>query len=119
APPGGYRDDVALLALRPAGVTPTSFVTAQPADPEAVPELRARLRCWLDDLNLSGSLSHDVLLTVCEAVTNAINHGTRADPRQCVSVEVFAEPDSICASVSDPGMWAPDTTTGRPAEGGA
>ncbi|HXR72359.1 SpoIIE family protein phosphatase [Actinocrinis sp.] len=118
-PPGGYRDDVALLALRPAGVTPTSFVTAQPADPAAVPELRARLRTWLDDLNLPGTLSHDVLLTVCEAVNNAIEHGTRADPRQCVSVEVFAEPDSICASVSDPGQWAPDTTTGRPAEGGA
>ncbi|HEU5354535.1 MAG TPA: SpoIIE family protein phosphatase [Actinocrinis sp.] len=119
APPGGYRDDVALLALRPAGVTPTSFVTAQPAEPEAVAELRARLRAWLDDLNLSGSLSHDVLLTVCEAVTNAIEHGTRADPRQCVSVEVFAEPDSICASVSDPGRWVADTATDRRAESGA
>ncbi|HEU5427918.1 MAG TPA: SpoIIE family protein phosphatase [Actinocrinis sp.] len=118
-PPGGYRDDVAMLALRPAGVTPTSFVTAQPADPEAVPQLRARLRAWLDDLQLTATLSHDVLLTVCEAVTNAIKHGTRADPRQCVSVEVFAEPDSICASVSDPGQWAADTTTARPAEGGA
>ncbi len=118
-PPGGYRDDVALLALRPVGVTPTSFVAAQPADPEAVPELRARLRTWLDDLNLPGTLGHDVLLTVCEAVTNAIEHGTRSDPQQCVSVEVFADPESVSASVSDSGQWAADAPGDRRTTGGA
>jgi anti-sigma regulatory factor (Ser/Thr protein kinase) len=118
-PSGGYRDDVALVALRPAAVTPTSFVVAQPAEPEAVPELRVRLRAWLDRLNLPEPLSHDVLLTVCEAVTNAIEHGTRSDPRQCVSVEVFAGPESICASVSDPGRWAADTSAERGPAGGA
>ena len=118
-PPGGYRDDVALLALRPAGVTPTSFVAAQPAEPDAVPELRARLRTWLDGLDLPGTLGHDVLLTVCEAVTNAIEHGSRSDPRQCVSVEVFAEAESVCASVSDPGRWAADASADRRTVGGA
>lgn len=115
APPGGYRDDVALLALRPAGVTPTSFVATQPADPLALPDLRARLRRWLDELDLAGTLGHDVLLTVCEAVSNAMQHGTRPDPRQCVSVEVFAEPGSISASVTDAGRWA----AGPPAAGRA
>jgi CheY-like chemotaxis protein len=110
APHGGYRDDVALLALRPAGVTPTSFVATQPADPKTLPQLRARLRTWLDDLDLTASLRHDVLLTVCEAVANATEHGTRSDPRQRVSVEVFANPDSICASVSDPGQWSGDSS---------
>ncbi|MBS2965350.1 SpoIIE family protein phosphatase [Actinocrinis puniceicyclus] len=112
APAGGYRDDVAMLALRPVGVTPVSFVATLPASLNALPGLRGRLRAWLEGLCLEGTLGHDVLLAACEAVANAVKHGSRFDPRQCVSIEAFAAPDVVSVSVGDAGWWTGDTALG-------
>ncbi|GGX60310.1 hypothetical protein GCM10010358_13580 [Streptomyces minutiscleroticus] len=118
APPGGHRDDVALLAVRPVGTTPTSFVAAHPARQDALPALRARVRAWLGALHLGDTLTHDILLTLCEAIGNAVEHGVRADPRQRVSVEIFADEDTISATVTDPGRWDTDTAASRRAARG-
>jgi signal transduction histidine kinase/serine phosphatase RsbU (regulator of sigma subunit)/FixJ family two-component response regulator len=115
APPGGYRDDVALLAVRPTGSTAASFVAAYPPDRAAAAGCRTELRDWLDGLGLGGRLAHDVLVAVSEAVGNAVEQGGHADSHQAVSVEVFADPDAVRASVTDPGRWPADSTSVRPA----
>ncbi|MER6694986.1 ATP-binding protein [Streptomyces minutiscleroticus] len=47
-----------------------------------------------------------------------MEHGVRADPRQRVSVEIFADEDTISATVTDPGRWDTDTAASRRAARG-
>jgi len=112
-PPGGYADDVALVAVRLAGATPTSFVAALPATFEQTPILRAALRAWMDDLGCDEDLRADVLLGVDEALINAIEHGSRLDAQRTVTVEVFATPSALTATVSDSGRWQNDSAASR------
>jgi CheY-like chemotaxis protein/anti-sigma regulatory factor (Ser/Thr protein kinase) len=113
APGGGYTDDVVILAVRPTGTTDTSFSAAVPARLTEMPPLRHRLRDWLAGLGLDTTLRYNILLGVGEAVANAIEHGSGLDPRNSVSVEVFAAPDTIRATVSDTGQWATDSAARR------
>ncbi|MDT5145695.1 MAG: hypothetical protein QOC58_340 [Mycobacterium sp.] len=48
-PPGGYRDDVVVLAVRPSHSAPCSFVTVLPAAPAQIPVGRDRLREWAEE----------------------------------------------------------------------
>ncbi|MFF1694499.1 SpoIIE family protein phosphatase [Streptomyces sp. NPDC058257] len=113
APRGGYTDDVAVLALRPSGTTPSSFVTAIPAATTHVPDLRHRLRAWLTGLGMPEMLQHDVLLAVGEAVGNAIEHGSAPNSANTISVEAFADEEMVSTTVSDPGSWSGDSSASR------
>ncbi|MGW5864854.1 SpoIIE family protein phosphatase [Streptomyces sp. NPDC055239] len=113
APQGGYTDDVAVLALRPSGITPSSFVTAFPAATTHVPDLRHRLRAWLVGLGMTETLQHDVLLAVGEAVGNAIEHGSASNSANIISVEAFADEEMVSTTVSDPGSWSGDSSASR------
>ncbi|HKD97639.1 MAG TPA: SpoIIE family protein phosphatase [Micromonosporaceae bacterium] len=110
APPGGYTDDVVILALRPTGTTPTSWVTTSPAVRTQLPELRHRLHAWLSGLGLDTALHHNILISVGEAVANALEHGSDFDPGKTVTVEAFATPEGIAVSVRDAGQWSGDST---------
>ncbi len=109
APPGGYTDDVVILAMRPTGVTDTSFSATVPAHLSETAPLRHRLRDWLADLGLDARTQYGVMLGVSEALANAIEHGSGLDPRKKVYVEVFAGPDTIRATISDTGQWSSDS----------
>jgi anti-sigma regulatory factor (Ser/Thr protein kinase) len=109
APPGGYTDDVALLAVRPVGTTPTSFVRVLPARLTAVGEARRALRDWLATACADPILVHDVLVGVGETLTNAVEHGSDTYPGSTVSLEVVAGPDGIIAAVGDSGRWSQDS----------
>jgi signal transduction histidine kinase/CheY-like chemotaxis protein/serine phosphatase RsbU (regulator of sigma subunit) len=115
APPNGYSDDVAVLAVRPAGATPESFVLALPADKTNVAPTRQRLRTWLRSctLQLDQVCEYDVLVGVGEALINAIEHGSGLDKKRTVSLELFAHKDRILASVSDSGRWSTDSAASR------
>jgi len=115
APPSGYSDDVALVALRPTGTTPESFVVALEADKSNVAPTRHRLRTWLRSftLRLDQAFEDDVLLGVGEALMNAIEHGSGHDHKRTVWLEVFAHKDRILASVSDSGRWTADSAASR------
>ncbi|WP_197519493.1 ATP-binding protein, partial [Mycobacterium sp. E2327] len=52
----------------------------------------------------------DVLLATGEAVTNAIEHGSRCEPRRTVSVEAFLHGETVAVTVSDTGSWADDSS---------
>ncbi|MGV9675338.1 SpoIIE family protein phosphatase [Nocardia sp. NPDC003482] len=119
APPGGYTDDVALLAVRPTHIGPNSLTTVVPATPAHLPALRDRLRQWLIGLGIAPQRRHDILLAVGEAVTNAIEHGARLHPRDTVAVELFRHDGRLTATVSDTGRWFRDSSAShRTARGG-
>ncbi|ORW91251.1 histidine kinase [Mycobacterium sp. IEC1808] len=110
APPGGYRDDVVVLALRPSHAAARSFATVLPAVPAQIPVARRQLRGWLDSIAAAPHREEDVLLATGEAVTNAIEHGSRCEARRTVSVEAFLNGETVAVTVSDTGSWAGDSS---------
>jgi PAS domain-containing protein/anti-sigma regulatory factor (Ser/Thr protein kinase) len=100
-------DDIALVALRTAGTSPSLFVEVLHADPAEVPLCRRRLRAWLDAIGLSGDERDGLLVAIGEAIANAIDHGSKRDSSQVVKLEVAARESEIVASVSDSGRWQP------------
>ena len=112
-PGEGYADDVAIIAVRPAGTTATSHVDAMPASFGELQPARDRMRDWLAHLGTSRSTTYDVLLGTGEALCNAIEHGSDLDPRRTVSVEAFAAGDEISVTVTDSGRWQKDSAASR------
>jgi len=109
-PPAGYRDDVVVLALRPSHAGARSFATVLPAAPAQIPVARGQLRGWLDSIVVEPGREEDILLATGEAVTNAIEHGSRGEPRRTVSVEAFLREATVAVTVSDTGRWAGDSS---------
>jgi signal transduction histidine kinase/CheY-like chemotaxis protein len=109
-PPGGYTDDVVVLALRPVHCTTRSFVAVLPAALRNIAEARHRLRRWLTGIGALPQREADILLATGEAVTNAIEHGSSRDPGSTVSIEAFLHGDSVSATISDAGRWSGDSS---------
>jgi signal transduction histidine kinase/CheY-like chemotaxis protein len=114
AGPGGYADDVAIAAVRPAGTTPGCHVDALPASFAEMADARRRLRGWLEGL-VPGQWADRILLAAGETLANAIEHGSGSDPDQTVGIEAFAEADAVTVTVSDSGRWAKDSAASRSA----
>jgi signal transduction histidine kinase/DNA-binding response OmpR family regulator len=110
APPGGFTDDVVLLALRPSHSSARSFATVMPAELTYVADARHRLRDWLAGIAVDPQREADILLATGEAVTNAIEHGSGGDPRKTVAIEAFVRGDTVTATVSDTGRWSGDSS---------
>jgi signal transduction histidine kinase/CheY-like chemotaxis protein len=110
APPTGYRDDVVVLALRPSHRAPRSFATVVRAAPAQIPVAREQLRDWLNTIVVVPKRETDILLATGEAVTNAIEHGSRNQPRETVSIEGFLREDDVLITVSDTGRWVGDSS---------
>jgi PAS domain-containing protein/anti-sigma regulatory factor (Ser/Thr protein kinase) len=100
-------DDIALLAVRTAGMSPFLFVEILHADPAEVAPCRHRLRSWLQDIDMSDEQRDGFLVAIGEAIANAIDHGSKRDRSQIIKVEVAAREADIVASVSDSGRWQP------------
>jgi signal transduction histidine kinase/CheY-like chemotaxis protein len=117
-PAEGYADDVAIIAVRPAGTTAASHVDAMPASLSELRPARHRMRGWLADLGTTRTTTHDVLLGTGEALSNAMEHGSDLDPHRTVSVEAFAAEDEITVTVTDPGRWLKDSAASRDSDRG-
>jgi signal transduction histidine kinase/DNA-binding response OmpR family regulator/serine phosphatase RsbU (regulator of sigma subunit) len=109
-PPAGYRDDVVVLALRPSHAAERSFATVLPAAPAQIPVARNRLRQWLRTIAVAPNRELDILLATGEAITNAIEHGSRGQPGSTVAVEAFLRQETVAVTVSDTGSWAGDSS---------
>jgi len=109
SPPGGFSDDVAVLAFRVAGETDANYIDAYHAAPAELRSARRRLRAWLERVGeLSAQEIDDVLLAVGEASTNALEHGSHSDPDRVVGIEVAIGGGALVAEVSDTGAWQHD-----------
>jgi signal transduction histidine kinase/CheY-like chemotaxis protein/anti-sigma regulatory factor (Ser/Thr protein kinase) len=113
APPGGYTDDVVLLAVRPNHTTARSFATVLRAAPVNIPEARHRLRHWLAGIALDPRREADILLATGEAVSNAIEHGSGDDSLRTVSIEAFVRGHTVSATISDTGRWSGDSSASQ------
>jgi anti-sigma regulatory factor (Ser/Thr protein kinase) len=113
APPGGYTDDVVLLAVRPNHSTDRSFATVVPAAPANIPQARHRLRDWLTGMAVEPHRVADILLATGEAVSNAIEHGSAGDSLRTVSVEAFVRGHTVTVTVSDTGRWLGDSSASQ------
>lgn len=110
APPGGYTDDVVVLALRPCHTTARSFTLALPSALSHTIDARHRLRRWMGAIGIDPQRESEILLAIGEALTNAIEHGNRDVPGQTVSVETFVRDGVLTATVSDAGRWRGDSS---------
>lgn len=109
--PAGYEDDVVLVALRPCGATDDSYVDAFPATVGQMPGARARLRHWLSS-RVDDDTVLEVLITVGEAIANAIEHGSRSE-RSMVTLEAFLFDGELTTTVTDSGRWDSDSAGSR------
>lgn len=113
APPGGYTDDVVVLALRPGHAAAASFATVVPASLAELPAARHRLRDWLAAIDIDPQRVAEILLATGEAVTNAIEHGSGCDPARTVAVEAFLRGTGLAVTVSDSGRWSLDSAASQ------
>jgi signal transduction histidine kinase/CheY-like chemotaxis protein len=113
APPGGYTDDVVLLAVRPNHTSARSFATVLPAALVNIPEARHRLADWLTSIAVDPCRVLDILLATGEAVSNAIEHGSDGDSLRTISIEVFVRGRTVTATVSDTGRWSGDSSASQ------
>jgi serine/threonine-protein kinase RsbW len=74
----------------------------------SVPQVRTRLRDWLQDVNIARHLLSDIQLAVTEAVANVVRHAG------CDEFEVTAglTEEMLIVSVSDPGPGRPQADPG-------
>jgi anti-sigma regulatory factor (Ser/Thr protein kinase) len=103
AGPDGYGDDVAVVAVRPAGTTPACHVDAVPAIFTEMADARRRLRDWLGPLVTDPEQTGKIVIAFGEALANAIEHGSRCDPDRVVGIEAFADGETVKITVSDSG----------------
>lgn len=82
-----------------------SFAVQLAAAPEHLRASRHQFARWLSDIQVPPFRSHDILLAVGEAATNAIEHGSRLDATQVVSVRASVRDEIVTVTVSDRGCW--------------
>ena len=109
-PPGGYGDDVALLAFRTPGANHVRLVDVYPARSHELAGARHRLRTWLHQHPFTDNEIDDILIAVGEASSNALEHGSRRVEDAIVAVEVSLRDGELIACVADRGSWDEDST---------
>jgi PAS domain S-box-containing protein len=97
-------DDVALLLHRLPLYEPPRFTRSITADPANLAELRKELRAWLDDVGHPDAVD-DILLSVCEACSNSIEHAYRFDQKGTVEIRAEIEASRLIVTVADAGRW--------------
>jgi anti-sigma regulatory factor (Ser/Thr protein kinase) len=86
--------------------TETSFFVGEwGATPEHVVTSRHQFSQWLKDIALDADQALDILLAVSEAVTNAMEHGSRFDANLLVSLQATLRGESLTVTVNDHGHW--------------
>ncbi len=71
--------------------------------PESIRELERFLSQIFDKHEFSSELYPNVLISLTEAVNNAIHHGNGFDRKKYVHVHLYKHKDSICFQVCDEG----------------
>ncbi|MCS7037362.1 MAG: ATP-binding protein [Saprospiraceae bacterium] len=74
-----------------------------PSSPENVRQVEPLVRDVASRLNLSREQYDDILLSLTEAVTNAMVHGNQGDSNKRVSISLRQQKDVLSIRVSDEG----------------
>ncbi len=89
------------------GTASNAFAIVLAAVPARITSSRHQLADWLSSAGVAPPQTHDILLAVSEAVTNAIEHGSRCDAGKLVSIRASVCDETLTATVSDSGRWIP------------
>jgi anti-sigma regulatory factor (Ser/Thr protein kinase)/putative methionine-R-sulfoxide reductase with GAF domain len=110
-PPGGARDDVAILAVQSTPV-PEELFLQLPADPNMLSRTRRQFRRWLRHHGGSDSDLAEATIALSEACANAVEHAYSPMP---ASFEIRARCDAgeLVISVKDAGRWRAPRGTNR------
>jgi len=86
-----------------------------PSDPQNVAKVEPFVHEVAERYNLSPDMHGNILISLTEAVTNAILHGNCADQNKCVSISLRRQKDALSIQVSDEGpgfdpSYVPDPT---------
>jgi len=101
---GDPGDDVALLAVRPLPAASDRISLTLPAEPASLEGLRRRLARFLHATGASETEQYEVMLTICEAAGNAIEHAYGPGDAT-YEVEVTLTSEELVATVRDSGAW--------------
>lgn len=74
-----------------------------PSDPQSVAQVEPFVHDVASRYKLNADTQDNMLISLTEAVTNAILHGNQADCRKQVSISLRRNNDSLSISVSDEG----------------
>jgi anti-sigma regulatory factor (Ser/Thr protein kinase)/putative methionine-R-sulfoxide reductase with GAF domain len=102
-PPGGARDDVAILALRNLPV-PATLDLRLPADPGVLSSMRHTLRRWLVARGATRTDLTEITMAVSEACANAIEHAYSPGPNE-FHLHGSGGDGSVTLIVRDTGRW--------------
>jgi anti-sigma regulatory factor (Ser/Thr protein kinase) len=85
------------------------------SDPKLLASIRSLVRGWVESWEIDEKTTHDVVLAVDEACTNAIRHAYEGRSDGSVELTLHAEPDYLEFQVSDQGLpCPPECATRRP-----
>ncbi|MDO8969278.1 MAG: ATP-binding protein [Saprospiraceae bacterium] len=73
------------------------------SDPQNVSKVEPFVHDVATRYNLSPDTQGNILVSLTEAVTNAVLHGNRGDCRKSVSISLSHNPDALAISVTDEG----------------
>ncbi|MHB8733410.1 MAG: SpoIIE family protein phosphatase [bacterium] len=98
------EDDVALVALRLAPLSPERLDIRLPAVPASLAQMRQTLRRWLKSAEVGPEEAYDVMTAINEACANSIEHayGPTDGLFEC---EVALAGGVLTATVRDIGRW--------------
>jgi anti-sigma regulatory factor (Ser/Thr protein kinase) len=113
APMAGTEDDIAVVVMRMVAIRADLFVDAFAAKSRELVAHRRRLRSWLESAGLRPPSIDEALLSVGEACTNAIEHGSHGDGRRIITVEACLRDDELVAAVGNSGHWESDSAESR------
>jgi serine phosphatase RsbU (regulator of sigma subunit)/anti-sigma regulatory factor (Ser/Thr protein kinase)/GAF domain-containing protein len=100
------KDDAVAIVVRRVGSVPgRCFADVFPANGAELRAARQRFGEWLVTLSLPAERHSDLVLAVNEAMGNAIEHGSGADPDRVVQVEAGVRGAQLLISVTDSGRW--------------
>ena len=108
---GDASDDIALLALRLLPVEAGELRLRVPAEPEALQQVRRRLRRWLETADAPDDVRDDVVVAASEAVSNSIRHAY-GPSSAWVEIEAELADGQVEVVVRDRGRWRPPRGVG-------
>jgi len=97
-------DDVAVLCLR-AAPEALPLVISMPPEPDALADLRASIRRWLQEVPLSDEAREEVVLACNEACANAVEHAYLDGPAAPIRVSLRRDATDIAIEIVDEGAW--------------
>ena len=98
------EDDIALVALRLAPLSPGRLDIRLPAVPASLAQMRQTLRRWFKSVDVSPEEAYDAMTAINEACANSIEHayGPTDGLFEC---EVSLARGTLTATVRDIGRW--------------